>query len=136
MSLESVSISTSKYITTVNAKIDDHVFTVRKMGAGTQLDLSRELNALVRMRTNIMNTEGKLKKTSDEAEKEQLTEELLSKMSEFEKIVKRIEDIFVSIFDDREDGTRSRNLVHVLGIDNIQKIYAEIFDGAEEDGEG
>lgn len=136
MSLESVSISTSKYITTVNAKIDDHVFTVRKMGAGTQLDLSRELNALVRMRTNIMNTEGKLRKTKDETEKEQLTEELLSKMSEFEKIVKRIEDIFVSIFDDREDGTRSRNLVHVLGIDNIQKIYAEIFDGAEEDGEG
>lgn len=133
MSLEAISISTSKYIKTVNAKIDDHVFTVRKMGAGLQLDLSREMNNLLNMRTTIMNVEGKQKVAKNDEEREKLTEEMLSKMGDFEKIIKRIEDIFVSIFDDREDGSKSRNLVHSLGIDNMQKIYAEIFDEAEED---
>lgn len=133
MSLEAISISTSKYIKTVNAKIDDHVFTVRKMGAGLQLDLSREMNNLVNMRTAILNIEGRQKVAKTDDDKEKLTEEMLAKMGDFEKVVKRIEDIFVSIFDDRGDGSKSRNLVHSLGIDNMQKIYSEIFDEAKED---
>ena len=133
MSLEAVSISTSKYVTTVNAKIDDHVYTVHKMGAGTQLDLSREMNTLMKMRTDLLNLEAKMKKAGSEEESEKMLQENMDKLEAFDKVVKRIEAIFIGIFDDREDGKKSEKLVHMLGIDNIQKVYAEIFDKAEKE---
>lgn len=133
MTLESVAISTSKYIKTVNAKIDNHVYTVRKMGAGTQLDLSREISALARVRTAILNLDGKMKSAQTEQQQEELLAETTEKMEEFDKIVKRLEDVFVSLFDDREDGSKSRRLVHSLGLDNIQLVYNEIFEKAEDE---
>lgn len=133
MSLEAVSISTSKYVTTVNAKIDDHVYIVHKMGAGTQLDLSREMSTLMKMRTDLMNLEAKMKKAGSEEESEKMLQENMDKLEAFDKVVKRIEAIFIGIFDDREDGKKSEKLVHMLGIDNIQKVYTEIFDKAEKE---
>lgn len=137
MSLEAVSISTSKYITSVKAKIDDHVYTVRKMGAGTQLDLSREISNLMKMRTDLMNLEAKMKKTESEEEADKMLQENMDKMEAFAKVTQRIEAIFIDLFDDGEDGKKSAKLVHALGIDNIQRVYAEIFDKAEgtDDGE-
>lgn len=131
MSLETVSISTSKFITTVKANIDGHVYTVRKMGAGTQLDLSRELTELQKSRTDILNLKAKIEK----AESEEKTVELMAQnskiMENFDNAIKRIEGIFVDLFDDGEDGKKSQKLVHTLGIDNIQTVYNEIFDKAE-----
>lgn len=136
MSLEAVSISTSKYITSVKAKIDDHVYTVRKMGAGTQLDLSREISNLMKMRTDLMNLEAKMKKTESEEEADKMLQENMDKMEAFGKVTQRIEAIFIDLFDDGEDGKKSAKLVHALGIDNIQKVYAEIFDKAEGTNDG
>ena len=136
MSLEAVSISTSKYITSVKAKIDDHVYTVRKMGAGTQLDLSREISNLMKMRTDLMNLQAKMKKTESEEEADKMLQENMDKMEAFGKVTQRIEAIFIDLFDDGEDGKRSAKLVHALGIDNIQRVYAEIFDKAEGTNDG
>jgi hypothetical protein len=136
MSLETVSISTSKYITSVKAKIDDHVYTVRKMGAGTQLDLSREISNLMKMRTNLMNLQAKMKKTESEEEADKMLQENMDKMEAFGKVTQRIEAIFIDLFDDGEDGKKSAKLVHALGIDNIQRVYAEIFDKAEGTNDG
>lgn len=132
MALEAVAISTSKYVKSVNAKIDEHVYVVHKMGAGTQLDLSREISSLARLRTTILNFEGKLKATTDEAEQEKLMTDMADKLDEFDKSVRRIEDVFVGLFDDRENGDKSRRLIHMLGIDNAQKLYDEIFEKAED----
>lgn len=136
MSLEAVSISTSKYITSVKAKIDDHVYTVRKMGAGTQLDLSREISNLMRMRTDLMNLQAKMEKTESEEEADKMLQDNMDKMEAFGKVTQRIEAIFIDLFDDGEDGKRSAKLVHALGIDNVQRVYAEIFDKAEETNDG
>ena len=136
MSLETVSISTSKYITSVKAKIDDHVYTVRKMGAGTQLDLSREISNLMKMRTDLMNLQAKMKKTESEEEADKMLQENMDKMEAFGKVTQRIEAIFIDLFDDGEDGKKSAKLVHALGIDNIQRVYAEIFDKAEGTNDG
>ena len=136
MSLETVSISTSKYITSVKAKIDDHVYTVRKMGAGTQLDLSREISNLMKMRTDLMNLQAKMKKTESEEEADKMLQENMDKMEAFGKVTQRIEAIFIDLFDDGEDGKKTAKLVHALGIDNIQRVYAEIFDKAEETNDG
>lgn len=136
MSLETVSISTSKYITSVKAKIDDHIYTVRKMGAGTQLDLSREISNLMKMRTDLMNLQAKMKKTESEEEADKMLQENMDKMEAFGKVTQRIEAIFIDLFDDGEDGKKSAKLVHALGIDNVQKVYAEIFDKAEGTNDG
>lgn len=136
MSLETVSISTSKYIKSVKAKIDDHIYTVRKMGAGTQLDLSREISNLMKMRTDLMNLQAKMKKTESEEEADKMLQENMDKMEAFGKVTQRIEAIFIDLFDDGEDGKKSAKLVHALGIDNVQKVYAEIFDKAEGTNDG
>ena len=135
MSLETVSISTSKYITTVNAKIDDHVYTVHKMGAGTQLDLSRLMTSLAKMRTDILNAQALVAKAKDDEEADKVIDEFSGTIEQFQKLVKQIENIFVELFDDREDGKKSEKLVHTLGIDNIQTLYNEIFDKAEQDAD-
>lgn len=135
MSLETVSISTSKYITTVNAKIDDHVYIVHKMGAGTQLDLSRLMTNLAKMRTDILNVQALVAKAKDDDEADKVIDEFSGTIEQFQKLVKQIENIFVELFDDREDGKKSEKLVHTLGIDNIQTLYNEIFDKAEQDAD-
>ena len=132
MSLESVSISTSKYITTVKANIDGHDYIVRKMGAGTQLDMSREISNLMKMRTELLNLEGKIKKAKTDEEADKMLADNMGKMESFNKIVNRIEAIFIDLFDDGEDGKRSAKLIHALGIENTQKVYNEIFDKAEQ----
>lgn len=133
MTLESVAISTSKYIKTVNANIDGYVYTVHKMGAGTQLDLSREVSSLMRVRTDIMNLDARLKKAEGDAETDKIMAEVSTKMDELNKCARRVEDIFVSLFDDREDGKKSQKLIHALGIENAQRVYDEIWQKAEDE---
>lgn len=135
MSLETVSISTSKYITTVNAKIDDHIYTVRKMGAGTQLDFSRLMTQLAKMRTDILNAQAQVAKAKNNEDADKIIEQFGDTMEQFQNLVNKIEKIFVELFDDREDGKKSEKLVHTLGIDNIQTLYNEIFDKAEQDAD-
>ena len=90
----------------------------------------------MKMRTDLMNLEAKMKKTESEEEADKMLQENMDKMEDFGKVTQRIEAIFIDLFDDGEDGKKSAKLVHALGIDNIQKVYAEIFDKAEETNDG
>lgn len=132
---EAVAISTSKYITTVKAKIDDHIYTVRKIGAGESLDLSREINKLSEYQVEALNFRGKYEVAKTDEDKAKLFEEM-SKMTEaIGAINERIEAIYCDLFDDGEDGTRTKHLVKTLGIENIQKVYSEVMGVLDEKSE-
>lgn len=129
--MSTISISTKSFIKTVQAKIDDHVYTVRKMGAGEELDLSRELGTLSKFKSKVLNLQGKMEAEKDEEKQVKLMTEFQKLMADFSVVNARIEEAYIRLFDDHEDGSKSRNLVHTLGLANIQKVYSQIMEQAD-----
>lgn len=129
---ETIAISTSKFIKTVKAKIDDRVYTVRKIGAGEQLDLSREVGKIGEYQVQALNLRGRYETAKDDATKQELLGEIMKVSEAIGAINDRIEAIYCGLFDDGEDGSHARKLVHMLGIENIQKVYAEIMGELDE----
>lgn len=129
---EAIAISTSKYITTVKAKIDDRIYTVRKIGAGEQLDLSREVGKIGEYQVEALNLRGKYETATDNKTKNDLLAEILKVSEAIGNINDRIEGIYIGLFDDGEGGKYSKQLVHTLGIENIQKVYEEIMESVDE----
>lgn len=129
---ETIAISTSKFIKTVKAKIDDRVYTVRKIGAGEQLDLSREVGKIGEYQVQALNLRGKYETAKDDATKEKLLGEIMKVSEAIGAINDRIEAIYCGLFDDGEDGSHAKRLVHMLGIENIQKVYDQIMGATDE----
>lgn len=129
---ETIAISTSKFIKTVKAKIDDRIYTVRKIGAGEQLDLSREVGKIGEYQVQALNLRGKYETAKDDATKEKLLEEIMKVSEAIGAINDRIEAIYCGLFDDGEDGSHAKRLVHMLGIENIQKVYDQIMRATDE----
>lgn len=129
---ETIAISTSKFIKTVKAKIDDRVYTVRKIGAGEQLDLSREVGKIGEYQVQALNLRGKYETAKDDATKQKLLEEIMKVSEAIGAINDRIEAIYCGLFDDGEDGSHAKRLVHMLGIENIQKVYDQIMGATDE----
>ena len=132
MSNEAVSISTSKYITTIKAVIDGHTYTVRKIGAGEQLDLSREFSKLQELQLEATNLHAKYEVAKTKEDKNKLEIEYINVAKPLADIMERIEDIYINLFDDGEDGKYSRQLVHSLSIGDVRKIYDEIMGALDE----
>lgn len=128
---EAIAISTSKFIKTVKAKIDDRVYIVHKIGAGEQLDLSREIGRIGEYQVQALNLRGKYESAKDE-DKYKLLEEILKVSEAIGAINDRIESIYCGLFDDGEDGSHTKRLIHSLGIENTQKVYDEIMESADE----
>ena len=98
---ETIAISTSKFIKTVKAKIDDRVYTVRKIGAGEQLDLSREVGKIGEYQVQALNLRGKYETAKDDATKEKLLEEIMKVSEAIGAINDRIEAIYCGLFDEK-----------------------------------
>ena len=45
----------------------------------------------------------------------------------------RIEEIYCGLFDDGDDGSYTKRLIHSLGIENAQKVYEEIMGAMNEE---
>lgn len=129
---ETIAISTSKFIKTVKAKIDDRIYTVRKIGAGEQLDLSREVGKIGEYQVQALNLRGRYETAKDDATKQELLEEIMKVSEAIGAINDRIEAIYCGLFDDGEDGSHAKRLVHLLGIENIQKVYDQIMGATDE----
>lgn len=132
MSNEAVSISTSKYIKTVKAKIDGHVYTVRKLGAGEALDMSMLASEAQKGEITILNLRGKYEKAQTEEEKMALVQEISEAMMPLARMNERIKEIYYNLFDDGEDGSRTKKLVDSLGMENMRKVYDEIMGAIDE----
>lgn len=130
MSNEAVIISLDKYITTVNAKIGDHVYKVRKMGAGDALDLSALASEAEQAQVNVLNLRGKYESAKDDDKKLEILHEIGEAMKPLSNIQNRMMNIYCSLFDDGDDGHYTKNLINALGIEQAQKVYNEIMGKA------
>lgn len=116
-----ISISTSKYIKSKikEVEIDGVIFTVRKPGAGEQLDSLENMRAM-----------NKLKAQMDSAETEP---EQMKIMDEVAKVMAKIEDSFVNLFDDGTGNNKNaKNFVRKVGIENIGNVLNDIFKEGDE----
>lgn len=129
---DAIAISTSKYIKTVRAKIDGRIYIVRKIGAGEGLDLSALLGELQKQSVEILNLRGKIDTAESDEKRKEYTNELLEGMKPFAELQEKIEEIYIGLFDDGEDGKYSKALVRSLGIDNTNAVYNEIMEKANE----
>ena len=131
MSNEAVSISIDNYITTVNAKIGDHVYKVRKMGAGDALDLSTLASEAEQAQVNVLNLRGKYESAKDDNSKLEILHEIGEAMKPLSNIQNRMTEVYCGLFDDGDDGHYTKNLIKALGVENAQKLYQDIMRQAD-----
>lgn len=126
------SYSTSDYIQTKTGKIDGTVFTIRRLGAGDELDIAAISSRIIQLQEQLEIMKRDL--TDAKTDGEEL--EAVSKNVElFDKLAKEqanIEKVYISLFDDGGDQSKSRELVHRLGHDGVKKLLDDIF--GEDDG--
>lgn len=126
------SYSTSDYIQTKQGKIDGTVYTIRRMGAGDELDIAAISSRIVRLQAQI----DEMKRSIDNAKTEEESMEAIGQNADaLEKLAKEqanIERVYISLFDDGGDQSKSRELVHRLGHEGIKSLLNDIF--GENDG--
>lgn len=108
-------LRTNQLKTRHNVKIDEHVYTVRKMGNIEQLDLSQYFR--------------RLKVLADKEISSPLSD---SESKEVEQLTINITNLFVGLFDDGENQEKSRKLVSSLSDTEIGLLLAQIFEETNE----
>lgn len=122
-----ISISTSNYIETKEAEIDGHLFKVRKLGAGQSLDMSRMSQEMLKLQSELMNAKSRIDRAEDEETKHKETAKAMAIVDNIAVQTGKLEALFAKCFDDGEDGKRSLELVHSIGVDNTKKIIDKVF---------
>ena len=104
-------IKTNQLKTRKRVLIDDHEYIVRRLGNIEQLEISQLMRKLDKLAT---------------AEK---TKSLTSaQLEEVDDISRQISDIFISLFDDGDDQTKSKTLVGSLSDSEISLLLDQIFE--------
>lgn len=89
--------------------IDGHEYTVRKLGAGEELQIGQMAREMERI----------------QKKKDKITEKDTDRGVD---IANKIFDIMVSTFDDGVGGEKSKALVSGLSQEELKELYAAIFD--------
>ena len=122
------SYSTSNYIKTKKGEIDGVVYTVRRLGAGSELDLAA-------ISARVVKLEEKLKILQKSVEEAKTDEDQIKAIADNARVLEQmaeeqtnIEKVYASLFDDGGDQSKSRELVHRLGQDGVKKLLDDIFE--------
>lgn len=108
--MQTVSLKTNQLKSRRKAEIDDHIYTVRRLGNIEQIDYSNYLSRIL----ELGETEKERKLTKDE--------EL-----EIKKLSDNITSLLVLLFDDGGDQSKSLALVKSLDQDDIAQIITQVF---------
>ena len=122
-----ITISTKQFIKTKEAEIDGYVYTVRRMGAGTSLDMSKNMSELQRLRTDFLNLQAKMKVEGNQKRQEVLLGDMHELSEKLNRIIGEIETSYASLFDDHQDGSIALKMIHSVGFENVPAILEQIF---------
>lgn len=136
--MSEIEISTKGLIRELKAKIDGHVYTVRKLGAGTQLDIQRKTTKMSTISKKAFN----LKSRFEAAKKTKGgdTKETLAMVDELDKLMVEMNDTqeslarsWMKLFDDGTDDQRfTKELLEKYGTAGLQKLNARAFGSGDE----
>jgi len=96
--------------------IDGHPYTVRRLGNLEQLDISQYMRRLKQLSDTEKSNNGELPEAQSQ---------------EADEISKKLSNIFVSLFDDGGDQSKSRALVASLSDGEVSVLLSQIFKEAE-----
>ncbi len=107
-------ISTKDFSARKKVLIDDHEYSVRRFGNIEQLDMSQYMR--------------RLKKLADIEKSTKLTE---AQELEVEELGSKVTMMFVNLFDDGGDQTKSRELIASLSDTELTAMLDQIFEEAK-----
>lgn len=122
-----ITISTKQFIKTKEAEIDGYVYTVRRMGAGTSLDMSKNMSELQSLRTDFLNLQAKMKVEGNQKRQDVLLGDMHELSGKLNRIIGEIEASYASLFDDHQDGSIALKMIHTVGFENVPAILEQIF---------
>ena len=122
-----ITISTKQFIKTKEVEIDGYTYQVRRMGAGTSLDMSKNMSELQSLKTEFVNLQGKMKVAGSESKQKALMNEMQELSGKLNRIIGEIEVAYASLFDDGKDGSVALKMVHEVGFENVPAILEQIF---------
>lgn len=122
-----ITISTKQFIKTKEVEIDGYTYQVRRMGAGTSLDMSKNMSELQSLKTDFVNLQGKMKVAGSENKQKTLMNEMQELSGKLNRIIGEIEVAYASLFDDGKDGSVALKMVHEVGFENVPAILEQIF---------
>lgn len=122
-----ITISTKQFIKTKEVEIDGYTYSVRRMGAGTSLDMSKNMSEMNSLKTQFLNLQGKMKTAKSKRSQEVLIGEMQELSANLSRNIKEIEKTYASLFDDHKDGSVALKMVHEVGFENIPTILTQIF---------
>lgn len=126
------SYSTSDYIKTKTGKIDGTVYTIRRMGAGDELDIAAISSRVMKLQEQIQLMQDELKRAKDDKASMKVVADNAEAMEKMATEQANLEKVYASLFDDGGDQSKSRALVHKLGHEGVKKLLDDIF--GENDG--
>lgn len=119
---------------TVEVTIGDHVYNVRRMGSGEELDLSASNRRTFEAMERANKLQKKFMKLSATPEEELDQKEVDKLVKQMDKVTAEIRteqeyqsEAFVKLFDDGGDGSKSRELLKSFSHDEKQKLLEQIF---------
>lgn len=124
-----IKISTADYIKTVDAEIDGVIFKVRRLGAGEGLDISQLSSKIAELYPKAQALQKEVESAPKSEQKAKIAE-LLQLTAQIGGLTRKIEDIYTRCFDAGDDGTKARELVALVGIDNVPKMLDRVFTEA------
>ena len=118
----------------VEVTIGDHVYKVRRMGAGEELDLSasnrRTFEAMERatkLQKKFMELSATPEEELDQKEVDKLVKQMDKVTAEIRNEQEYQAEAFVKLFDDGGDGSKSRELLKSFSHSEKQKLLEQIF---------
>lgn len=122
----------------VEVTIADHVYNVRRMGSGEELDLSASNRRTFEAMDKAVKLQKKFTELSNTPEEELDQKEVDKLVKQMDKVTTEIRkeqeyqaEAFVKLFDDGKDGSKSRELLKSFSHDEKQKLLEQIFSQKE-----
>lgn len=122
----------------VEVTIGDHVYKVRRMGSGEELDLSasnrRTFEAMERankLQKKFLELSATPEEELDQKEVDKLVKQMDKVTAEIRKEQEYQSEAFVKLFDDGGDGSKSRELLKSFSHNEKQKLLEQIFSQKE-----
>ena len=122
----------------VEVTIGDHVYNVRRMGSGEELDLSASNRRTFEAMDKAVKLQKKFTELSSTPEEDLDQKEVDKLVKQMDKVTAEIRneqeyqaEAFVKLFDDGKDGSKSRELLKSFSHDEKQKLLEQIFSQKE-----
>ena len=125
------SYSTSNYIKTKTGEIDGHVYTIRRMGAGDELDVASVSSRILALQERIKLMQDALERAKDDEAAMKAMADSADAIEQMATEQANLEKTYASLFDDGGDQSKSRALVHKLGLEGVKALLNDVF-GADD----